>query len=182
VLNVTPSDLKNCPVDMLSAHPLLREKTDFVRPINVICPVQICLKEYSASRSAQITGVSIASRPTGAFRDRHERWAGDAVDAAALARHVMQGAVKPVSGQRRADGRCCCARPSRVVPTPRRWRQLRGGEVGPTGSISHRSRGDHSGVSARRGGMSRVHVESRTPASEARGTTTRSRSFAVANR
>jgi hypothetical protein len=64
VLNVTPSDLKNCPVDMLSAHPLLREKTDFVRPINVICPVQICLKEYSASRSAQITGVSIASRPT----------------------------------------------------------------------------------------------------------------------
>ena len=42
----------------------LRGKTNFLNQINVICPVQICLKEYSASRSAQITGVSIASRPT----------------------------------------------------------------------------------------------------------------------
>jgi hypothetical protein len=40
---------------------------------------------------------------------------------------------RPVSDQQRADERCCSVRRSRVVLTPRRWRQVRGGCVGPTG-------------------------------------------------
>jgi hypothetical protein len=39
----------------------------------------------------------------------------------------------PVSGRRRTDERYCCVRRSRVVLTPRRWRQVRGCCVGPTG-------------------------------------------------
>src|SRR6266850_3466914 len=40
----------------------------------------------------------------------------------------MAGRVgeRPVSDQRRADERCCSVRRSRVVLTPRRWRQVRG--------------------------------------------------------
>src|SRR5216684_6690586 len=40
----------------------------------------------------------------------------------------MAGRVgeRPVSDQRRADERCCCVRRSRVVLTPRRWRQVCG--------------------------------------------------------
>jgi hypothetical protein len=48
----------------LRAPQRLRIKTNFLNQINVICPVQITQQKYSASRSAQITGVSIASRPT----------------------------------------------------------------------------------------------------------------------
>src|ERR1700681_3209834 len=33
---------------------------------------------------------------------------------------------RPVSDQQRADERCCSVRRSRVVLTPRRWRQVRG--------------------------------------------------------
>jgi hypothetical protein len=40
---------------------------------------------------------------------------------------------RPVSDQQRADERCCSVRRSRVVLTPRCWRQVRGGCVGPTG-------------------------------------------------
>jgi hypothetical protein len=40
---------------------------------------------------------------------------------------------RPVSDQQRADEGCCSVRRSRVVLTPRRWRQARGGCVGPTG-------------------------------------------------
>src|SRR5438034_8183552 len=38
-----------------------------------------------------------------------------------------------VSDQQRADEGCCSVRRSRVVLTPRRWRQVRGWQVGPTG-------------------------------------------------
>ena len=52
-----------------------------------------------------------------------------------FARDGIAGRVgeRPVSDQQRADERCCSVRRSRVVLTPRRWRQVRGGLVGPTG-------------------------------------------------
>jgi hypothetical protein len=37
-----------------------------------------------------------------------------------------QGGLRSVSDQQHADERCCCVRRSRVVLTPRRWRQVRG--------------------------------------------------------
>jgi hypothetical protein len=53
----------------------------------------------------------------------------DAVDAAAFCvrRDRRAGSYDPVSGQQHADERCCGVRRSRVVLTPRRWRQVRGG-------------------------------------------------------
>src|SRR3977135_1570802 len=51
-----------------------------------------------------------------------------------FARDGIAGRVERlVSDQQRADERCCCVRRSRVVLTPRRWRQVRGCCVGPTG-------------------------------------------------
>ena len=53
----------------------------------------------------------------------------DAVDAAAFcARGDGRAGDEPVSDQQHADERCCCGRRSRVVLTPRRWRQVRGGK------------------------------------------------------
>src|SRR6266849_6062046 len=50
-----------------------------------------------------------------------------AVDAAAFCARWMAGRVERlVSDQQRADERCCSVRRSRVVLTPRRWRQVRG--------------------------------------------------------
>jgi len=44
-----------------------------------------------------------------------------------FARDGVAGRVERlVSDQQRADERCCCVRRSRVVLTPRRWRQVRG--------------------------------------------------------
>src|SRR6266852_1159153 len=44
-----------------------------------------------------------------------------------FAREGIAGRVeRPVSDQQHADERCCCGRRSRVVLTPRRWRQVRG--------------------------------------------------------
>src|SRR5882724_425092 len=45
-----------------------------------------------------------------------------------FARDGIAGRVgeRPVSDQQRADERCCSVRRSRVVLTPRRWRQVRG--------------------------------------------------------
>src|SRR6266478_463607 len=44
-----------------------------------------------------------------------------------FARDGIAGRVERlVSDQQRADERCCCVRRSRVVLTPRRWRQVRG--------------------------------------------------------
>src|SRR3981189_2642014 len=51
-----------------------------------------------------------------------------------FARDGVAGRVERlVSDQQRADERCCSVRRSRVVLTPRCWRQVRGGLVGPTG-------------------------------------------------
>src|SRR6202011_3419285 len=69
-------------------------------------------------------GVSRSSRTRGGVRWTRQRFA----------REVIAGRVERlVSGQQHADERCCSVRRSRVVLTPRRWRQVRGGLVGPTG-------------------------------------------------
>jgi hypothetical protein len=75
------------------------------------------------------------SHPTrGAYRDRHETRGGMRWTRQRFARDGIAGRVERlVSDQQRADERCCCVRRSRVVLTPRRWRQVRGCYVGPTG-------------------------------------------------
>jgi hypothetical protein len=72
----------------------------------------------------------------GAFRDRHGRWVRDAVDAAAFCarRDRRAGFNRPVSDHKHADERYCRGRQNRVVLTPRRWRQVRGGFVARPGS------------------------------------------------
>src|SRR5258706_11627711 len=62
----------------------LRAWLNLLSRINLICPVQSHLKKEFPSRLTQITSISIdVPAHRGAFRDRHERWARDAVDAAA---------------------------------------------------------------------------------------------------
>jgi hypothetical protein len=69
--------------------------------INVIWFVQSPLQKYSRSGFTQITSISPAvPAHRGAFRDRHGRWARDAVDATAPARDGMAGRVsrEPLPG------------------------------------------------------------------------------------
>jgi len=62
----------------------MREKPDLLRRINLICPVQSHLQKHFLSSLTQIKIISAPSRPAwGAYRDRHGRWARDAVDAKA---------------------------------------------------------------------------------------------------
>jgi hypothetical protein len=114
------------------------------RPGLLICPTGGLLTGVSSPLCKNISVFAppkshlelIASRPTrGAYRDRHGRRVRDAVDAAAFCARGDRraGSYGPVSDQQHADERCCCGRRSRVVLTPRRWRQVRGGFIGPTG-------------------------------------------------
>jgi hypothetical protein len=51
--------------------------SNLLNGINLICPVQSCLKKYFCSGLTQITSISLAvSSPRGAYRDRHGRGAG----------------------------------------------------------------------------------------------------------
>jgi hypothetical protein len=108
--NNSPERASNsaCPTCISVRHALhLRKK--FSCGVNAILPVQ--------SRVAKIfpfpdhpNQIHISSHPVplrGAFRDRHERWVRDAMDTAAT-----------------KDERCFRGRRSRVVLTPRRWRQV----------------------------------------------------------
>jgi hypothetical protein len=59
----------------------MRDRANFSNAINLICPVQYFFspppnQPYNPARSGP---------PRGAYRDRHGRWAGNAVDAAAPA-------------------------------------------------------------------------------------------------
>src|ERR1700730_7027631 len=68
-----------------------------------------------------------ASHPTtGAYHDRHETRGGMLWTRQRFARYGIAGRVgeRPVSDQQRSDERCCSVRRSRVVLTPRRWRQV----------------------------------------------------------
>jgi hypothetical protein len=69
-------------------------------------------QKHSTSRLTQISSLFPPSRPErGALHDRHGRWR-DAVDAAASGAPMAR------------DERRCSGRRSRVVLTPRRWRQV----------------------------------------------------------
>jgi len=95
-----------------------------------------CFSEkYFRSHLTQITFRTLAvSSHRGAYRDRHERGAGCGGRGSVLhATRSQGGFFESVSGRKHADERCCCVRRSRVVLTPRRWRQVRGCYVGPTG-------------------------------------------------
>jgi hypothetical protein len=71
---------------------------------------------------------------TGAYRDRHGRGVRMRWTRQRFACDGVAGQVeRSVSDQQHADERCCSVRRSRVVLTPRRWRQVCGCCVGPTG-------------------------------------------------
>src|SRR5712672_652725 len=73
-----------------------------------------------------------------------------------FARDGIAGRVgeRPVSDQQRADERCCSVRRSRVVLTPRRWRQVRGVKSAQPGLDKNISVGD-GGKTARSPGRAR---------------------------
>src|SRR6267378_8679389 len=109
----------------------------------VICPSGSLLTGVSSPVCKNIS-VSIhpksllelfASHPErGAYHDRHETRGGMRWTRQRFARDGIAGQIERfVSGQQHADERCCCGRRSRVVLTPRRWRQVCGRQVGPTG-------------------------------------------------
>jgi len=62
----------------------LRQKSNLPKHFNLILPVQSWLEKFFILPVGQIIFTSPrVSRPQGAFRDRHERWVRDAVDALA---------------------------------------------------------------------------------------------------
>jgi hypothetical protein len=115
----------------------------FRRFLQVICPTGKSVKSLSSPSRKNISvfpnpnQLYIHRHPVphrGAFRDRHGRWARDAVDAAASGARSARGRmmlIPPSLKLRRAgtkpveafgvDG---CGRRSRVVLTPRRWCQV----------------------------------------------------------
>ena len=109
---------------------------DLLNGINPMLAVQSCLQKYFCSRLTQIKSISLAvsshsrgvsrsSRTRGGMRWTRQRWACDVIAGRVLwARERSQGALTTDA---------CRGRRSRVVLTPRRRRQVRGGEVGPTG-------------------------------------------------
>ena len=96
-------------------------------PVGPFC-VESRLQKYFGFHAPQITsrtavipphqrGVSRSSRTRGGVRWTRQRFV----------REGVAGRVERlVSDQQRADERCCCVRRSRVVLTPRSWRQVRG--------------------------------------------------------
>src|SRR6266480_7988191 len=113
------------------------------RRTQVICPsgvfwtrvsIPLC-KNISLHPSGKSSLQLLPSHPTrGAYHDRHERGVECGGRGSVLRATGLQGrSTRFVSDQRHADERCCCVRRSRVVLTPRRWRQVRGCCVGPTG-------------------------------------------------
>jgi hypothetical protein len=114
----------------------LRATSNLLRRFNLISPVQPSLQKYSASPHTQITSRTFRIPPhRGAYRDRHGRGAGCGGRGSVLrAKRLQGGFYESVSDTEHADERRCCGRRSRVVLTPRRWRQVCGGFIGPTGS------------------------------------------------
>ena len=85
----------------------LRQNGELLNGFKLICPVQSHFKKYSASPLTQITSISPAVLShRGAARDRHGRGAGC-------------GGRGCAADERRKSGRR-----SRVVLTPRCWRQV----------------------------------------------------------
>jgi hypothetical protein len=105
--------------------------------------VQPHLKKYFGSRLTQITSRTPASCSLrGAYRDRHGRWARDAVDAAALKRaDVMAGRVSRERSQRADERRYSRTVKSCGPDAPALASSLRR-FVGPTGCGQTISAGD----------------------------------------
>jgi len=99
----------------------VRVKLKFVKRFNLIWVVQSCSQKYSALRRPQISGflVAIPARE-GAYRDRHGRRAGDAMDAAA------SGAIIALTNDAAAYGEVVWF-----------WRSDAGAKVVKTLSASH---------------------------------------------
>jgi hypothetical protein len=109
----------------------------------VICPSGVWMKRLSSpicknislhpSGKSSLQIRAIPPHHRGVSRSSRTRGA-DAVDAAAFcAQRDRRAGDEPVSDRQHADERRCCVRRSRVVLTPRRWRQVGGCYVGPTG-------------------------------------------------
>ena|SRR6266446_8249194 len=119
-------------------------KASTTRLVQVICPSGGLLKGVSSPFCKNILVFTppksllelFASHPKrGAYHDRHERRGGMRWTRQRFARDGIAGLVERlVSDHRRADERCCCGRQNRVVLTPRRWRQVRGGLLARPGS------------------------------------------------
>jgi hypothetical protein len=113
----------------LASGSRLRVSANLLKRINVIPPVQSPLQKYFRFHAPQITSRTFRIPPhRGAYRDRHGRGVRMRWTRQRFARDGIAGWVgeRPVSDQQRADERCCSVRRSRVVLTPRRWRQVRG--------------------------------------------------------
>ncbi len=77
--------------DLRPAYPM-RHKSNFARRLKLICPVQISAQKYFPFFFSEI--VCYLRRPgpiRGTYRDRHIRWAGDAVDARASGARSIAG-------------------------------------------------------------------------------------------
>jgi hypothetical protein len=110
--------------------PLLRDKQKRVKlVILLICPVQPHFKKYSHSRLTQITSISLAVPPPTRGVSRSSRTRGGMWwTRQHRARGVMvAGRVSRERSQRELTNGACRGRRSRVVLTPRRWRQVCGG-------------------------------------------------------
>src|SRR6267142_7088447 len=116
--------------DGLASGFRVRVKSNLLKRINVILPVQSPLQKYSASPVGQIisTNSSHPTPPEGRIAIVTDAGCGCGGRGSVLRATGLQGglAKRPVSDQQRADERCCSVRRSRVVLTPRRWRQVRG--------------------------------------------------------
>jgi hypothetical protein len=67
----------------------VRVKLNLSKPFNLIWAVQSCVQKYFNFHPAASVAISAPFRPArGAFRDRHGRWARNAVDADSEARRA----------------------------------------------------------------------------------------------
>src|SRR5712692_1379388 len=107
---------------------VVRARRKLLKQINVIWVVESPLQKYFASPVGQI--ISTNSRhptpPQGRIAIVTDAGCGCGGRGSVLRARRLRGGLRSVSDQQRADERCCSVRRSRVVLTPRRWRQVRG--------------------------------------------------------
>jgi hypothetical protein len=101
----------------------LRQKSDLLRRINLICPVQSPMQKYFGFSETQISAISLAipSRKRGVGH-RHERWGGERWTRQCPRASVIAGRVLSIRERLpgRADERHGGVRQNRVVLTPQR--------------------------------------------------------------
>jgi hypothetical protein len=129
--------------DRHAAQNLVREKTNFPSQINLIWVVQPQLQKYSPSQPPQFSGLIAPFRP-GKGRIAIVTNAGrNVVDATAPARKMIAGRiVRSVSGSQRARRTAKTRTAKPCGPDTRCWCQAVGGELDPTGSVSHQAGSD----------------------------------------